>query len=58
MIVPGCATQLTHLSPLEINELRPFFVRAMGVMGKLEFEQERLRKEGGQGGGDGSDDED
>lgn len=49
---------MTHLSPLEINELRPFFVRAMGVMGKLEFEQERLRKEGGQGGGDGSDDED
>lgn len=27
--------QLTNLTPLEINELRPFFVRAMGVIAKL-----------------------
>jgi len=31
---------LTNLSPLEINELRPFFVRAMGVMGTLEVAEE------------------
>lgn len=30
-----CLYQLTNLTPLEINELRPFFVRAMGVMTKL-----------------------
>jgi hypothetical protein len=42
---------------MEINELRPFFVRAMGVLTKLEATGDE-RDEGGFAGRDDNDDSD
>ncbi|CED83349.1 Uncharacterized conserved protein [Phaffia rhodozyma] len=50
--------QLTNLTPLEINELRPFFVRAMGVMTKLRPPEPEAPDDQADGPGEEDEDED